>query len=149
MDFSTGVPPDDQSEIRQGSVPHVTDLRQETLNNTLFYTTRWTSKNMQFALISVPVNSDTGVDTRYNSDQFFYIERGEALVFMGACQDCFTIQTRVYEGYAIVVPAGTWHNVVNIGTSDLKMFSIFAPALHSYNTVFRTTQEWFDYYKID
>ena len=149
MDYFTGVSPDNQNEVGQGSIPHVTDLRQETLNNTLFYTTRWTSKNMQFALMSVPVNTETGLDVHYNSDQFFYIEKGDALVYMGSCYDCLNIQTRVYEGYAIVVPAGTWHNVVNISGSDLKMFSIFAPALHSYNTVFRTTQEWFDYYEND
>ncbi len=147
MDFNTGGSPYNQNSINQGSVPYITDLRQEVIDNTLFYITRWTSRNLQFALMSVPVNTETGLDVHYNSDQFFYIERGEALAYMGNCYNCLNIQVRVYEGYAIIVPAGTWHNVVNIGSSDLKMYSIYAPAMHSYNTVFRTTQEWFDYYE--
>lgn len=147
MDINTGISPNNQSESSQGSVAYITDLRQETIDNTLFYTTRWTSKNMQFALMSVPVNTETGLDVHYNSDQLFYIEQGEAYVFMGFCYDCINIQHRVSEGYSIIVPAGVWHNVVNIGSLDLKMFSIFAPALHTYNTVFRTSQEWFEYYE--
>ncbi|WMC92026.1 cupin domain-containing protein [Kineothrix sp. MB12-C1] len=147
MDINTSRSPNNQNESSQGSVAYITDLRQETIDNTLFYTTRWTSKNMQFALMSVPVNTETGLDVHYNSDQFFYIEQGEAFIFMGSCYDCINIQHHVFEGYSIIIPAGVWHNVVNIGGIDLKMFSIFTPAMHTYNTVFRTSQEWFEYYE--
>ncbi|TCL60604.1 mannose-6-phosphate isomerase-like protein (cupin superfamily) [Kineothrix alysoides] len=147
MDNNTGRLPDNQNDVNQGSIPYITNLRQEVLDNTLFYTTRWTSKKIQFALMSVPVDTETGLDVHYTSDQFFYIEKGEALIIMGSCYNCINLQSYASEGYSIIVPAGMWHNVVNIGNLDLKMYSIFAPALHSYNTVFRTTQEWFDYYE--
>ncbi len=149
MDKNIGESTDSQSALGQVAIPYVTDLRQEIINNTLFYTTKWTSRNMQFALISVPPNSETGLDVHYYSDQFFYVERGDALVIIRSCYDCPNIQSQVHDGYGIIVPGGMWHNIINIGGSDLKMFSIFAPALHSYNTVFRTTQEWFDYYEYD
>ncbi|WMC93765.1 cupin domain-containing protein [Kineothrix sp. MB12-C1] len=147
MDYYIGESADNQIEIGEGAIPYITDSRQEAIDNTLFYTTRWTSKNMQFALMSVPVNTETGLDVHYNSDQFLYIEQGEAFVFMGSCYDCINIQHRVFEGYSIIVPAGVWHNVVNIGSLDLKMYSMYAPAMHSYNTVFRTKEEWFDHYE--
>lgn len=75
MDNNIGESTDSQSALGQVAIPYVTDLRQEIINNTLFYTTKWTSRNMQFALISVPPNSETGLDVHYYSDQFFYVER--------------------------------------------------------------------------
>ncbi len=148
MDSNTGGLPGNRNDINQGS-SYITNSRQEALNNTLFYTTKWTSKNIQFALMSVPVDTETGLDVHYTSDQLFYIEQGEALVIMGPCYNCLGIPSHAPEGYTIIVPAGMWHNILNVGSTDLKMYSIFAPSLHSHNTVFRTTQEWFDYYEND
>ncbi len=148
MDFNTGGFPNNLNNTGQGPVPYITDLRREIIDNTLFYSTRWTSRNMQLALMSVPVDTETGLDVHYASDQFFYIEKGEALVIMGPCYDCIDNQSHVYEGYGIIIPAGIWHNVINISNSDLKMCTIFAPAFSSYNTVYRTKEEWFEHYEL-
>jgi len=69
--------------IDQGPRPFVTDLRQDTISNTYFRAARWTCKNMQLTLMSVPIDSDIGLDVHQTSDQFFYIEQGSALVIMG------------------------------------------------------------------
>ncbi|WMC93627.1 cupin domain-containing protein [Kineothrix sp. MB12-C1] len=141
MDFFNSDCCDTYDNIDQGPKPFVTNLRQDTLENTNFRTARWTCKNMQLTLMSVPVDSDIGMDVHDTSDQFFYIERGSALVIMGNCPDCLNYQAHVYENYSILVPAGTWHNVINTGPDKLKMFSIYAPALHPYGTIYETRDE--------
>lgn len=147
MDLNTSGSPDNQINRSQDSVPYVTNLRQEALNNTHFFASRWTSKNMQYAHMSIPVATETGLDVHYNSEQFFYIEQGEALAIMGFYQECLDIQAHIYKGHAIIVPAGIWHNVVNISNLDLKMYTIYAPAFHNYNTVYNTQEEWFGHYE--
>ena len=142
MDFNTCESPDSQNTFGEGSIPYIINLRQEVLNNTHFFATRWSTRTIQFAHMSVPVGVETGLDVYYNSTLFFYIEQGEALVIMGFCEECLDIQTHVYAGHAIIIPTGTWNNVVNTGNSDLKMYAIYSPALHSYNVVFRTKEEW-------
>jgi mannose-6-phosphate isomerase-like protein (cupin superfamily) len=144
MDIYTGQ---NSGGLTQDTVSYVTDLGRDTIANDLFFTTRWTSKNMQIPLMSVPVGSDIGIDMHQNSDKIFYIVRGNAFVVMGNCQECLTMQVQAYEGYAITVPARTWHNVINIGQIDLKMFAVFAPALYSSNAVYETKEKWLEHYE--
>ncbi len=144
MDIYTGQKSD---VITQNTASYVTDLERDTTANDLFFFTRWTSKNMQIALMSVPVGSDTGIDMHQNSDQIFYIVRGNAFAVMGNCQECLSMQVQAYEGYAIIVPARTWHNVINIGQIDLKMFTVYAPAFFSFNAAYETKEKWFEHYE--
>ncbi|NLL76171.1 MAG: cupin domain-containing protein [Clostridiales bacterium] len=142
MDFNTGG---STGSINIGSANtiFVADLSQEVINNNLFFTTKWSSRNLQFAYISVPVGSDTGLDMHQNSAQLFYIEQGSALVIMGTCQECLDFQSFANDGFGIFVPVGIWHNIVNLGQIDLKMFTLYAPAFHSFNAVYATKEEWF------
>lgn len=127
---------------RETSSIFVTNLALDAINNDLFFATKWTSRNMQFALMSVPVGSETGLDMRQNSDRFFYIVQGSALINMGICENCFNFQSLAYSGFGAFAPAGMWNNIVNIGPIDLKMFTVSAPALHSYNATYATKEEW-------
>ncbi len=127
--------------IDHGPTPFVTDLKQDTISNTYFRAARWTCKNMQLTLMSVPVDSDIGLDVHQTSDQFFYIEQGNALVVMGNCPDCLQYQARITENYAVLVPAGIWHNIINSGSIPLKMFTIYAPSLHPHGSIYRTKEE--------
>lgn len=54
---------------------------------------------------------------------------------MGKSKDNLNFQRNVYDDYAIVVPAGTWHNVINTGNTPLKLYSIYAPPNHPFGTV--------------
>ncbi len=143
MDFNTGESPGDSGNMSETSSIFVTNLALESINNDLFFATKWTSRNMQFALMSVPVGSETGLVINQNSDQFFYIEQGSALTTMGNCENCLNFQSLLYSGFGAFVPAGIWYNVINMGPIDLKMFTVYAPAFHSYNAVFNTKDEWF------
>ena len=145
MDFNTGVFPGSSGNLGETSSIFVTNLALEAINNNLFFATKWTSRNMQFALMSVPIGSETGWDIHQNSDQFFYIEQGSALITMGICENCLNFQSLFYSGFGAFVPAGIWFNVVNTGPIDLKMFTVCAPALHTYNAVFETKEEWSTY----
>lgn len=144
MDIYTGD--STESSRGRGPVPYITDLGRDTINNTLFFITQWSSRNMQLALMSVPAGSDTGLDMHQLSDQLFYIVLGSALVTMGGCQECLDLREYAHDGYAIMVPAGTWHSVANVGQSDLKMFTVYAPAFHSFSAVYETKEDWFGHY---
>lgn len=142
MDIFTGGAPDDLDDIFQGPDPFVTNLKQDTVDNTNFFTARWTGRNMQLGLMNVPVNSDTGLDMRQNTDQFYYIERGYSLIVMGASRDHLDFQAHAHDGFSILVPAGTWHNIVNVGYTDLKIFVIMSPPFLTYNTIFEKFEDW-------
>lgn len=137
MDYSNNT----TNIIDRGPRPFVTDLKQDTISNTYFRAARWTCKNMQLTLMSVPVDSDIGLDVHQISDQFFYIEQGSALVIMGNCVDCLQYQAHIAEGYAVIVPVGIWHNIVNTGSVPLKMFTIYAPSLYPHGSIYRTKEE--------
>ena len=49
-----------------------------------------------------------------------------------------SFQRRVFDGYAIIIPAGTWHNLINMGNEPLKLYSIYAPPQHPKGTVHKT-----------
>ena len=60
---------------------------------------------------------------------------------MGDRKDNLTFQQNVKDDSIIIIPAGTWHNVINTGTSPLKLYSIYAPPQHPHGTVHETKQE--------
>ena len=70
-----------------------------------------------------------------DTDQFIRVEQGRAAVYMGSCRHTMREKSVVCGGHAILVPAGTWHNVVNVGKEPLKLYSLYAPPHHLHGTV--------------
>lgn len=68
-------------------------------------------------------------------DQFIRIEEGMGRVKMGDRKDKLDFQANVNKDYAFIIPAGKWHNLINIGNIPLKLYSIYAPPQHPYGTV--------------
>ena len=60
---------------------------------------------------------------------------------MGNCKDNLNYQRKIDSNYAVILPAGTWHNIINIGKTPLKLYSIYAPPEHPRGTVHRTKEE--------
>ena len=117
-----------------GPNPLVAGIETLTLENTNYRTTLWTGKNLQITLMSIEPGHDIGLEVHDTHDQFLRIEQGVATVRMGSTQD--QLQTWVAgDGDAVVVPAGTWHDLVNTGDVALKLYSIYAPAEHPHGTV--------------
>jgi mannose-6-phosphate isomerase-like protein (cupin superfamily) len=124
-----------------GPVPIVVDIEEAAERNDTFRTALWTGNHLQLTLMSLKVGEDIGLELHPNVDQFLRIEDGEGLVRMGNRRDDLNFQRRVGSDDAIVVPAGTWHNVINIGNRPLKLYSIYAPPQHPRGTVHRTKAE--------
>jgi mannose-6-phosphate isomerase-like protein (cupin superfamily) len=81
---------------------------------------------------------DIGVEAHDDRDQFLRIEQGQARVELGKSKDAMDETHDVGDDWAIIVPAGVWHNVVNTGESELKLYSLYSPPEHPPGTVHRT-----------
>ncbi len=124
-----------------GTEPTVLNIESYTLGNENFRTVLWTGNNLQVTLMTIPVGGDVGLEQHMGIDQFLRIEEGMAQVIMGDSQDKLDFVRDVEDDYAIFVPAGKWHNIVNKGDKPLKLYSIYAPAEHPHGTVHKTQQE--------
>jgi mannose-6-phosphate isomerase-like protein (cupin superfamily) len=82
--------------------------------------------------------ADIGLEMHPNVDQFLRIEQGQGIVQMGKSRDNLNFERNVYNDSAIMLPAGTWHNLTNTGNIPLKLCSIYAPPNHPFGTVHGT-----------
>ena len=124
-----------------GPNPYVVNIQKATLQNDFFRTALWTGEYLQLTLMSIQPKDDIGLEVHHDHDQFIRVEQGQGLVMMGESKDNLNYQKRVYDNYAIFVPAGVWHNLVNTGCVPLKLYSIYAPPEHPPGTVHATKGE--------
>ena len=133
---------DDMSNINDyGREPIIVDIDCFTEANPYFRTALWTGEHLQVTLMSIPAGGDIGLEVHPHLDQFLKIESGYAFVMMGKEKGALNCRQKVSGGYAAIVPAGTWHNIVNIGRTPLKIYSIYAPPQHPFGTVHKTKAE--------
>lgn len=124
-----------------GPEPFVVNIEKAASRNPYFRTTLWTGEHLQVTLMSIPAGGEIGLEIHPHVDQLLRIEAGTGLVKMGHSQDLLNYQSRVSDGCAIIVPAGTWHNIINIGNRPIKLYSIYAPPQHPHGTVHKTKAE--------
>jgi mannose-6-phosphate isomerase-like protein (cupin superfamily) len=113
----------------------VINIDKATKQNTNFRTALWTGEHFQVTLMSINVGDDIGLEIHPDTDQFIRIEDGQGIVKMGKSKDNLEFQANARNDFAIIIPAGTWHNVINTGTKPLKVYSIYAPPKHPRGTV--------------
>jgi mannose-6-phosphate isomerase-like protein (cupin superfamily) len=118
-----------------GPQPFVVNINEATKQNNTYRTALWTGKHLQVTLMSIKVGEDIGLEVHPDVDQFLRIEQGQGIVQMGKNKNNLTFTRKVYDDFAIMIPAGTWHNVTNIGNVPLKLYSIYAPPNHPFGTV--------------
>ena len=121
-----------------GPEPFVVNIEEITKLNNTFRTALWTGEHLQLTLMNIPVGESIGLEIHPDTDQFLRLEQGEGLVQMGKDKNNLSFQKRVSNNFAFVVPAGTWHNLINIGNIPIKLYSIYAPPKHSRGTVHLT-----------
>lgn len=121
-----------------GPEPFVVDIENATLQNPNFRTTLWTGEHLQVTLMSIPPGGEIGLEAHPHVDQFLRLEGGMGLVKMGKSKDLLNFQRNVTGNFAVLVPAGTWHNIINIGPKPIKLYSIYAPPNHAHGTVHKT-----------
>ncbi|MDQ1147701.1 mannose-6-phosphate isomerase-like protein (cupin superfamily) [Bacillus sp. SORGH_AS 510] len=121
-----------------GPKPFVVNINEASKQNNTYRTALWTGKHLQVTLMSLNVGEDIGLEIHPNVDQFLRIEQGQGIVQMGNSKENLTFARNVYDDSAIMIPAGTWHNLTNTGNTPLKLYSIYAPPNHPFGTVHAT-----------
>ena len=121
-----------------GPMPFAIDINKATLANDTYRTALWTGKNLQVTLMSIKPHDDIGLEVHPDNDQFIRIEKGQGVFQFGPAQNNLAYQQNVYDDYAVFVPAGTWHNIINTGSYPLKLYSIYAPPHHPHSTIHQT-----------
>ena len=116
---------------------YVGALEKQALANTYFRQVLYTARNVQLVVMCLRPGEEIGDEVHSNVDQLFRIEQGEAK-FVFEEKD----ERRAHDGDAIVVPAGTYHNVVNTSkTAMLKLSTIYSPPNHPDGTMHKTKAE--------
>ena len=118
-----------------GPEPFVVNIDKATRQNTNYRAALWTGQHLQLTLMSIPVGGEIGLEVHPDTDQFLRIECGCGMTMMGPAQNRLNYQRPVSDGYAVFVPAGTWHNIINTGSCPLKIYTIYAPPHHPHGTI--------------
>ena len=124
-----------------GNDPFVFNIEDYTKENETYRTVLWTGEYMQLTVMSILPGEDIGLEVHDDHDQFIRVEEGEGIVKMGDAEDNLSFEERIEDDFAIMIPAGKWHNVINDTDKPLKLYSIYAPREHKPNTVHKTRAE--------
>jgi mannose-6-phosphate isomerase-like protein (cupin superfamily) len=117
------------------------NIEDETTGNGNFRTVLFTGSHTQLTVMSIGVGDEIGWESHGHIDQFIRVEQGRARVDLGPDEQTVSEQHEISEDWALIVPAGTWHNVVNIGDEELKVYSLYSPPEHPQATGHAPTAE--------
>jgi mannose-6-phosphate isomerase-like protein (cupin superfamily) len=124
-----------------GPAPQSFDLEIATVENSSYRSVAWSGKYLQLTLMSIPVGEDIGLEVHPETDQFLRLDAGRGRVQMGPAKDQLDFDREVEDGWAIFVPAGTWHNVTNIGDEPMRLYAVYAPVHHAAGKVHPTAAD--------
>ena len=124
-----------------GMLGWIGDIEKLTLDNETFRTVVHTGTHAQLTVMRLKPGEDIGWEAHGHLDQFLRIEEGRGELDLGAAEGAVDETHPVEDDWAIIVPAGTWHNVRNTGDGDLKLYSIYSPPEHPDGTVHATKAE--------
>ncbi len=124
-----------------GNQPWVVDIENLTVKNENFRSSQWTGSNLQMTVMSLKPGEEIGLEKHDKNDQFIRVEKGNARVVMGVSKDKMTFDKKVSDDWAIFIPAGFWHNIINEGDKPLKVYVIYAPPEHPAGTLHKTFKE--------
>ena len=117
------------------------DLEQATRENTNYRTVAWSGRYLQVTLMSIPVGGEIGLEIHPDTDQFLRLDAGRGRAQIGPSKDELTFDREVSDGWCVLIPAGTWHNVTNVGDEPMQVYAIYAPAHHQPGKIHRTASE--------
>ena len=112
----------------KGFVENIEDV---TLKNTDFRRVLYTAKNCQLVVMSIAAGEDVGEET-HKLDQFIRFESGKGKAVLD------DVEHDVQDGSAVIVPAGTKHNIINTGTKPLQLYTVYSPPEHQDGEVHKT-----------
>lgn len=123
---------------RDGALGWVDDIERATLDNDTFRTVLFTGEHLQLTVMRLAPGEDIGLEAHPDRDQFVRIEAGTARLDLGPTRDEVAESRELAADWVGIIAAGTWHNVVNVGTDDVKLYSLYAPPEHPAGAVHRT-----------
>jgi mannose-6-phosphate isomerase-like protein (cupin superfamily) len=110
---------------------YVQDIESLAVKNNDFRRVLYTAENCQLVLMALKPKEELGAEV-HKLDQFFRVEEGSGEVVLDG------VRTAIRAGFAVVVPAGTNHNIINTGSVSLKLYTIYAPPNHRDGVVHHT-----------
>ena len=110
---------------------YVQDIESLAVRNDKFRQVLYTAKNCQLVVMSLRPQEDIGAEI-HKVDQFFRVEEGSGEAVLNG------VRTAIHAGFAIIVPAGTNHNIINTGSAPLKLYTIYAPPNHRDGVIHET-----------
>jgi mannose-6-phosphate isomerase-like protein (cupin superfamily) len=115
---------------------YITNIENDTLQNEYFRKVLYTAQHSQLVLMSLQPKEDIGEEIHEIVDQFIRIEKGEGKAILNGEEHTLT------DGSAIVIPAGTKHNIVNTSREKkLKLYTIYSPAHHKDKTIHKSKKD--------
>jgi len=112
----------------------VQDIEKVAIMNEDFRQVLYTAKNCQLVVMALKPNEEIGAEV-HKLDQFFRVEEGNGEAVLNG------VRTAISAGFAVLVPAGTNHNIINTGNGSLKLYTIYAPPNHRDGVVHHTRAE--------
>lgn len=124
-----------------GPRPQAFDLEQAARGNRNYRTVAWSGRYLQVTLMSIAAGRSIGLEMHPETDQFIRLDAGRGRVQIGPAQDRLTFEAEVSDGWCVLVPAGSWHNITNTGDEPMQIYTIYAPAHHRPGKIHRTSSE--------
>lgn len=114
-------------------VGYVTNIEKDTLENEDYRRVLFTGKNTQLVLMTLAPGDEIGSEVHEEHDQFIRVEAGSGVVRLDDEEHALE------DGAAVVIPAGTRHNVINTSSAEkLRLYTLYSPPEHPDGTVHRT-----------
>ena len=119
---------------------YVTNIANDSLENDAFRRVLFTGPKSQLVLMTLKPGEDIGLETHDGVDQFIRVEAGQGMAILDGKEHTLR------DGSAVVIPAGTQHNVVNRSSSEsLKLYTLYTPPEHPDGTIHKTRAEAMEY----
>jgi len=103
---------------------YVDNIERATFENDDFRRVLYTGEHLQLVLMTLPPGCDIGEEVHEDRDQFFRIEEGQGEIHIDGKAN------RVEDDFAVIVPAGARHNVINTGSAPLRLYTLYGPPEH-------------------
>lgn len=112
----------------------IQNIEELAIENQEFRRVLYTAKNCQLVVMALNPKEEIGVEV-HTLDQFFRVEEGAGLAILDG------VRTPIQAGFALIIPAGAKHNIINTGTVPLKLYTVYAPPNHRDGVVHHTRND--------
>ena len=110
---------------------YVQDIENIAIKNNDFRQVLYTAKHCQLVVMALKPKEEIGAEV-HKLDQFFRVEEGSGEAVLDG------VRTAIQAGFAVLVPAGTNHNIINTGSGPMKLYTLYSPPNHRNGVVHHT-----------